>query len=130
MEVTTRPNPPYQPGNVASNALAGNNANDGAVHKAAASVHGAVDKLAGAADDAARTVKPAIDRVAQVAHSAVNKAADAAGPAADWLSAQGSSLKETQRKMLADAGNYVAASPWKTIGFTLAAGFLIGRLMR
>ena len=30
MEVTTKPNPPYQPGNVASNALAGNNANDGA----------------------------------------------------------------------------------------------------
>ena len=126
MEVTTRTNTPYQPGN----AIAGNNAADGAVNKAAASVHGAVDKLAGAADDAARTVKPAIDRVAQVAHSAVNKAADAAGPAADWLSAQGSSLKETQRKMLADAGNYVAASPWKTIGFTLAAGFLIGRLMR
>ena len=126
MEVTNRSNTPYQPGN----ALAANPAADGAVNKAAASVHGAVDKLAGAADDAARTVKPAIDRVAQVAHQAVNKAADAAGPAADWLSAQGNSLKETQRKMLADAGQYVAASPWKTLGFTLAAGFLIGRLMR
>ena len=131
MEASTRPNPPYQPGNVvAGNAIAGNSAADGAVHKAAASVHSAVDKLAGAADEATRNVKPAIARAAQVAHSAVNTAADAAGPAADWLSAQGNSLRETQRKMVADAGQYVAASPWKTLGFTLAAGFLIGRLMR
>jgi hypothetical protein len=61
------------------------------LNKAAAGVHGVVDKMAVAADDAVRKVKPAIDRVAQIAHQAVNKVADVAGPTADWLSEQGDS---------------------------------------
>jgi ElaB/YqjD/DUF883 family membrane-anchored ribosome-binding protein len=107
-----------------------NHAADAALNKAAASVHGAVDKMAGAADDAVRNVKPAIDRVANIAHQAVNKVTDVAGPTAEWLSAQGSSLKATGRKVTADTGQYVSAHPWKSLGFALAAGLVISRFIR
>jgi ElaB/YqjD/DUF883 family membrane-anchored ribosome-binding protein len=121
MEVTTRANTPFPNGNGEA---------DTTLNKAAAGVHGAVDKIAGAADGAARKVKPAIDRVAQIAHQAVNKVADVAGPTADWLSEQGDSLKATQRTVAADAGQYVSAHPWKSVGVALAAGFIISRLIR
>lgn len=122
MEVTTRANTPFPTGNDA--------AGETPLNRAVASVHGTVDKVAGAADDAARRVKPAIDRVAEVAHQTVDKVAGVAVPTAAWLSNQGDSLKATQRTMTADAAQYVSAHPWKSLGIALAAGFLIGRLIR
>jgi len=108
----------------------GNDSADGALNKAASSLHGAVDRVAGVADDAARKVTPAIDRAAEVAHQAVDKVAGVAAPTAAWLNEQSNGLKATQRTMAADTGRYVAAHPWKTIGFALAAGFFIGRFIR
>ena len=102
MEVTTSANIPFP---------AGNGTADPTLNKVSAGVHGAVDKMAVAADDAVRNVKPAIDRAAQIAHRAVNKVADVAGPTADWLSEQDDSLKATQRKVAADAGQYFSAHP-------------------
>lgn len=122
MEVTTRANAPFPTGNSATG--------ETTLNRAVASVHGAVDKVAGAADDAARRVKPAIDRVAEVAHQTVDKVAGVATPTAAWLSDQGDSLKATQRTVTADAAQYVSAHPWKSLGFALAAGFLISRLRR
>lgn len=121
MEVTTRANTPFP---------SGNDTADAPLKKVAASVHGAVDSLAGAADNAMRKATPAIDRVAQAAHQAVNKVADVAGPTADWLSERGDSLRATQRKVVADTGQYVAGNPWKSLGIALAAGFLISRFVR
>ncbi len=122
MEVTTRANTPFPTGHGA--------AGETTLNRAVTSVHGAVDKVAGAADDAARKVKPAIDRVAEVAHQTVDKIAGVAAPTAAWLSDQGDSLKATQRTVAADAAQYVSAHPWKSLGFALAAGFLIGRFVR
>jgi ElaB/YqjD/DUF883 family membrane-anchored ribosome-binding protein len=121
MEVTTHANIPFP---------TGNGATDPILNKAAAGVHGAVDMMAGAADGAVSKVKPAIDRVAQIAHQTVNKVTDVAGPATDWLSEQGRSLKTAQQKITADTSGYVSAHPWKSLGFALAAGFLISRLIR
>ena len=121
MDITTRANTSFP---------TGNGTVDATLDRAAAGVHGAVDKMAGAADGAVRKVKPAIDRVAQIAHQAFNKATDVAGPTADWLNEQGDSLKATQRKVAADTGQYVSAHPWKSLGFALAAGFLISRFIR
>lgn len=122
MEITTRANTPFPTGNGA--------AGDTTLNRAVANVHGAVDKVAGAADDAARKVKPAIDRAAEVAHQAVDKVAGVAAPTAAWLSEQGDSLEATRRTMVADAGQYVSAHPWKSLGFALAAGFLLSRFIR
>lgn len=122
MEVTTRANTPFPTGNGA--------AGETTLNRAIASVHGAVDKVAGAADNAARKVKPAIDRVAEAAHQTVDKAAGVAAPTAAWLSERGDSLKARQRTAAADAAQYVSAHPWKSLGFALAAGFLISRFVR
>jgi ElaB/YqjD/DUF883 family membrane-anchored ribosome-binding protein len=116
------------PGNTQHHA--GNGVAGTGLNKAAASVHGAVDKLAEAADKAARKVEPAIARTAQMAHTAVNKASDVAGPAADWLSERGSRLATARREMTDSTGKYVAAHPWKSVGIALAAGYLISRLVR
>lgn len=122
MKVTTRADIPFPTGNGA--------AGETTLNRAVAGAHDVVDKVADAADGAARNVKPAIDRAAKVAHRTVDKVAEAAAPTAAWLSEQGYRLKETQRTVAGDAGRYVAAHPWKSIGFALAAGFFIGRFIR
>ena len=53
-----------------------------------------------------------------------------AAPTADWVRHQGDSLMATQQKITADAAHYVGAHPWRSLGFALAAGFVISRFMR
>jgi len=98
--------------------------------KASSSAHAAVNSMAGAADEAARSVKPAIDRVSSLAHQAVDNVAGAAEPAADWLGEQGETLKAAQKKLVEDTCGYVSAHPLKSIGIALAAGFLLSRVIR
>jgi ElaB/YqjD/DUF883 family membrane-anchored ribosome-binding protein len=122
MEATASGNTPSTSG------MPGNG--DGTLLKVSSSAHAAVNSMAGAAENAARTVKPAIDRVAAMAHQAVDKAAGAAAPTADWLAEQGESLNATQKKLVEDTCSYVSANPLKSIGVALAAGFLLSRLTR
>ena len=114
-------------GNAGYPATATSHANDGAVNRAAAGANRAIDR---AADNATGTVQPAIDRAAQIAHSAVNKAAEVAAPTADWVRQQGDSLLATQKKIAADAAQYVGAHPWRSLGFAITAGVVISRVMR
>lgn len=103
---------------------------DGTLHKASSSAHAAVNSIAGAADDAARKVKPAIDQVAAMAHKVVDKAAVAAAPTADWLAEQGESLNAAQKKLVEGTCSYVSAHPLKAIGMALVTGFLLSRMIR
>ena len=121
MKVTTRASMPFATGDDAAAA---------ALNEAASSLHGAVDKVAGAADDAVRKVTPAIDRAAELAHQTVDKVAGVAAPTAAWLNEQSNSLNATQRTVAAATAQYIAAHPWKSIGFALAAGFFVGRFIR
>lgn len=95
---------------------------EGNVNKAATGAHAAVD-------EAARKAAPAIDRTAAMAHQVVDKVAGAAAPAAAWLSEQGESLNDTQKKLVGDTCSYVSANPLKSIGFALLAGILLGRVI-
>ena len=122
MEMTVRGNTPSTSGL--------SNYNEGALSKASSSAHGAVDSIAGAADEAARKAKPAIDQVAAMAHQAVDTAVGAAAPAADWLTQQGESLNATQKKLVADTCSYVSAHPLKSVGIAVVAGFLLSRFIR
>ena len=70
----------------------------------------------------------AIDRVATMAHQAVGKAAVAAAPTADWLSEQADMLNARQKKLVAEATDYVSANPLKSIGVAVVAGFLLSRI--
>ena len=110
--------------------MSGNSHNaDGTLGNISSGAHAAVNSIAGAADDVARNAKPAIDRVAAMAHQAVDKAAGAAVPTADWLSAQGASINQAQKKMVDGTCSYVAANPLKSVGFALVAGFLLSRVI-
>lgn len=121
MEVTPRTNTPVHPGNGGT---------DTTLNSAASSVHAAVDSIAGAADEAARKVKPAIDQVAAMAHQAVGNAAIAAEPAADWLVGQRDSLITRKKELVADTCDYVSANPLKSVGIAVVVGFLLSRIIR
>jgi len=103
---------------------------DGTLNRAASSAHAAVDRAVFAADEAARKAKPVIDRAAELAHHAVDKAADAAAPTAEWLGEQGESLMATRKKLVDGTSQYVAENPLKSVAIALAAGLLIGRIVR
>lgn len=103
---------------------------ESALNKASSSAHAAVDTIAGKVDDAASKAKPTIERVAAKAHQAVDKAVVTAGPAADWLVAQGESLNAAQKKLVENSSTYVSAHPLKAVGMALAVGFLISRILR
>ena len=102
---------------------------DSALSRAAVGIHGAVDKLARVADDAASNVKPGIDHAASLAHDAVNRVADVARPTAEWMREHGDSMTATRLRMTAEAGKYVTANPFKSIGIALLVGLLMSRLI-
>ena len=104
-------------------------ARESALGKAATGVHGAVDKAAALADEAVRKAKPVIGRVADGAHLAVAKVAGAALPTAEWLSDKGETLNAARKKSIADARQYVAANPLKSVAIALAAGVVISRIL-
>lgn len=108
----------------------GNGSNDSTVARTASGAHGAVDKVAGAADQAAGKIAPAIEHVADVAHHAVDKAVSVVNPTVDWVSQQSASLMAGQRKIAGDTRQYVAAHPWRALGASLLAGWLVGRFIR
>jgi len=103
---------------------------DGALNKVSAGAHATVNSVAGAAEEAARKVKPTIDSVAAMAHQAVDKAASVAAPAADWLAEHGESLTAAQEKLVANTTAYITENPIKAVGIALVAGLLLGRVLR
>jgi ElaB/YqjD/DUF883 family membrane-anchored ribosome-binding protein len=124
MTVETTARPPF------SSNSGNSSKGDGLVHEAATSAHAAVDRFAGAADEAARKVKPAINRAAELAHYAVDKAADVAAPTAEWLGEKGESLIATPKKLVDGTCKYVSANPLKSVAIALVAGLLIARILR
>ena len=103
---------------------------DGTLHKAATGAHYVVERVAGAADEAARRAIPAIDRAAGYAHQTVDKIVTGVTPAAEWLDEQATALNATQKKLVSSTREYVAANPLVSLGMALAAGFLISRIIR
>ena len=123
---TTNPNTGFS----TSGSNAGANGSEGSLNSASTSAHSAVDKAASAAQNASSKIKPVIDRVASSAHQAVDKAVGVVIPTADWLRERSLSLKVSQKKMITDAREYVSVNPLKAVGIALAAGLLLGRIMR
>jgi ElaB/YqjD/DUF883 family membrane-anchored ribosome-binding protein len=72
---------------------------------------------------------PAVERVATMAHQAVNKAADAAAPAADWLTERSEAFSATQKKLLDSTCGYVATNPLKAVGIAVVVGILLSRII-
>jgi len=97
------------------------------VERKASQAHDAVDAAAAKASEKAA---PAIDRVARAAHDTVDKVAQAAGPAADWLNQSAEQLRRQQEQLVDGSRSYIRERPLVAIGVALAAGYLVGRLMR
>jgi ElaB/YqjD/DUF883 family membrane-anchored ribosome-binding protein len=103
---------------------------DGKLRQASQGAHNVVNSLAGVADEAVRRVPPAIDQAASLAHQAVDRAENAAAPTAAWVAQKADSLDTAQKKLVNETCSYISANPLKSIGFAVAAGFLISRMMR
>ena len=114
-------------GNTTTGLSTGNG--EGALNKASATAHSAIDSFANAADEAARKTKPKIDKVASMAHDVVDKAAGAAADTADKLAARTESLDAAQRKLISDTCSYVSANPLKAVGIAALAGFVLARIV-
>jgi ElaB/YqjD/DUF883 family membrane-anchored ribosome-binding protein len=88
------------------------------------------DNVADTDPAAGRKAAPAADRAAELAHRAVDDAAAAVAPVAEWLDGQTQELKATQKQLIENTRKYVAANPLTCLGYALAAGFLISRIVR
>lgn len=73
---------------------------------------------------------PAVDRVAAGVHDAVDRVAGAATAAAKTVGKKGEQLKAVQQRYIDDCRECVRDNPLASLGVALAAGFLISRLLR
>ncbi|GAC1417991.1 MAG: hypothetical protein NVSMB6_20160 [Burkholderiaceae bacterium] len=112
-----------------------------AIDTAASSAHKTVDAVAGAVQDrtsqvhdkidsAAAAARPAVDRLLTGAHQAVDKLSGLAAVAADTMSEKSVQLKETHAKLMASGRVQVREKPAMAIGIAVAAGFILGKIMR
>lgn len=110
----------------ATSSLAGTSAlsaGNNPVSDVAGRAHQAVDQ---AADKAA----PALERAQAAAHRTIDKVADKASPAAEWAAENSRMLVNRSTELAGACGNYVRERPLASIAGALAAGYLLGRVMR
>jgi ElaB/YqjD/DUF883 family membrane-anchored ribosome-binding protein len=81
-------------------------------------------------DAATEAARPAVDRLLTGAHQAVDKLSGYAAVAADSVSEKSAQLKEAHAKLMANGRTQVREKPAMAIGIAVAAGFLLGRLLR
>lgn len=103
---------------------------NGFVGEAAASAHGAVDKVAAAAGSAVQTASSAIDNAAASGHQAVKKVEDTVRPAENWIYEKTDAVLAAPKNAVADARQYIATHPWQSVGVAVLAGMLLGRRTR
>lgn len=102
----------------------------GRVGEAAASAHGAVDKVAVAAGSAVQAANTAIDNAASSGHQAIKKVEETVEPAERWVSEKTSALLTAPKNAVADARQYITTHPWQSVGIALVTGILLGRRSR
>ena len=89
----------------------------------AAVAHDGIDRVAEAAH-------PAVDRLSQSAHGAVDRVAGAATTTASAVAAKTGQARALQDQLLDDCRLYIRDNPLKALGFAVAAGFVLTRIMR
>ena len=89
----------------------------------ASNVHGAINK----ATDVAR---PAVDHLASGAHHAMDSLAKAASQVAKTLDTRGSQLMDAQSRLTENCSSMVREKPIRTLGIAVAVGFLLSWLLR
>ena len=92
------------------------------VDQATTSAHRVIDR----ASEAAR---PAVDRLASGAHQAIDRLAGAATSAAETVDTKTDQFRDAQERIVEDCRDYVRDNPLMSVGFAVAAGFLLSRLL-
>lgn len=92
------------------------------IDQAGAGVHKTIDKLADAAH-------PAVDALTSSAHRVVDKATNVANQTADTLATKGAQLNDAQAQLVNNCRDYVRTNPLTSLGFAIAAGFLLSRIV-
>ena len=85
--------------------------------------HAAIEK-------ASEALRPAVERIAGGAHHAVDRLADTATQAAHSLDSRGEQLANAQARFAEGARSRVRDQPIAALGVALAAGVLVGWLIR
>lgn len=99
-----------------------NDMND-TVENTSDSIHNAIDQTSDA-------IHPTVDHMVSGAHKVVDKLAEAAGQAADTLEINSGKLKEAQSRLNDCCRAQIRDKPLVTLGIAVAAGFLVGWLLR
>lgn len=70
-----------------------------------------------------------IDKAAISAHEAVDKIAGATNQAAEALGQKGEQLKNTEQQLMENCRSYISDNPITSMGIAVAAGFLLSRVL-
>lgn len=79
-----------------------------------------------AADERHRTT----DRVAQAAHETVDRVADRGARAEEYVRENSERYRQQSQDWVEQMGDYVREHPYRSLGMAVAAGFVIGSLLR
>ena len=86
-------------------------------------IHKAIDSASGA-------IAPAVDHITASAHNTVDKLAGYAAHASDTFSEKSGQLNDARLRVTESARGQVRAKPLAAIGIAVAAGVLVGWLLR
>ncbi|MDD5461332.1 MAG: DUF883 domain-containing protein [Methylococcales bacterium] len=75
------------------------------------------------------TKQTTIDTTAKAAHEAVDRIAGATNQAAEAIGEKGKQLEQTQQQLMEDCRSYVRDNPMQSVGMAVAAGFLLSRIL-
>ena len=100
------------------------------VGSVARSIQGSTSAAHEKIDSATDAARPAVDRILTGAHQAVDKLSGFAAVAADSVSEKSAQIKEAHAKLMANGRTQVREKPAMAIGIAVAAGFILGRLLR
>ncbi|MFA6164593.1 MAG: DUF883 domain-containing protein [Methylobacter sp.] len=70
-----------------------------------------------------------IDKAAISAHEAVDKIAGATNQAAEALGEKREQLKNTEQQLMENCRSYISDNPITSMGIAVAAGFLLSRVL-
>lgn len=77
-----------------------------------------------------KTVESTVNRLASGAHEAVDRVAGATNQAAETLCAKRAKIKATEEQWLEDVRTYVQANPITALSMAVAGGYLLSRILK
>jgi ElaB/YqjD/DUF883 family membrane-anchored ribosome-binding protein len=90
----------------------------------------AADKAHETVERVADKLRPTINRVTESAHQTIDRLADKAMPAAEWAEERAYQAQDSAQRFADQCASMVRDRPVTSLLSALAAGYLLGRMMR